>query len=181
VAWLSGAVDTRLPVPACGAITAVLGQYTPRMLIRHRRRMAQAREVTDTVRARLARSDDPDLLVIDRRARLIGAYTRMFLGHPQDGYSEFWDFEPGNDPVAVRAFAEMAAEQAQRPGWLNQLGTAGLLGMRAHALVGDDPQLQRIAYDDSIERHLPERPALPVRVMVQLTRPGAGTRERERS
>jgi tetratricopeptide (TPR) repeat protein len=173
VASLARLIDSRLPLPVLSELVIALGHRTPALLIRHRRRIAQAIDVAERVQTRLGDSDDAGLAAIERQANLMAALGRVFLGNPVAGFREVWNFEAGNDPAVVTAFTRLAAVHGRQPHWNHQLEAAAFLSLRARALVGDDPRLARIAYDDSIAEYLPERLSPQVRLLIRLIRPGA--------
>jgi hypothetical protein len=167
------AISSAVDIPRTEGLMTSLGRLAPRTLVRHRRRITQAIVVTDAVRARFADYDDPDLRALEAKARILAASATFVSGHPLAGGRSLNAFEATGDSGAVQAFADLAAPDARRPSTIGQIEAVAYLRMRAMALVGEDPKLARIAFDDSVEARLPAVPSPLVRLFVRLVRPSA--------
>ncbi len=172
---LAARVRSAIAVPGVGELLRASGRLTPAMLVRHRRRAAQALAVCEAVLTRLEGRDEPELASLAVQARFVAGCALLQCGRPIEGFKVVNAVGANHDSATVRALSDMADLEAQKPGWLGQIGTAAMLCHRANSLVGEEPKLARIAYDDSITERLGDDLAPVVRLVVALMRPGSGS------
>jgi tetratricopeptide (TPR) repeat protein len=173
-----GAVATRVGsmvnLPGADELLAASDRLRPAVTDENRRRAAQALAVCDAVLARLDGSDDPALATLAVQARFVAGCGLLQSGRPIEGFRVVNAIQANHDFPTVQALSDMADLEAQKPGWVAKVGTAAMLSHRANSLVGEDPRLARIAYDDSVAERLPAKLPLLVRLAVRLMRPGSG-------
>ncbi len=166
-------VSAAIDLPGVEELLRASDRLRPAMLVRHRRRAAEALAVCEAVLLRLDGREEPELATLAVQARFVAGCALLQSGRPIEGFKVVNAIQANHDPSTVRALSDMADLEAQKPGWLAQIGTAAMLSHRANSLVGEEPKLARLAYDDSVsDRMGTDLPPL-VRLAVRLMRPGS--------
>jgi hypothetical protein len=173
---LAARVSSLIALPGVDELLRASDRLRPAVLVRHRRRAAQALAVCDAVLIRIDGRTEPDLAALTVQARFVAGCALLQSGRPIEGFKVVNAIGADHAPSTVQALSDMADLEAQKPGWLAQIGTAAMLSHRANSLVGEEPRLARIAYDDSVaDRMASDLPPL-VRLAVRLMRPGGSDR-----
>ena len=106
-------------------------------------------------------------------AKITAASAEFLLGHPRAASHALDPLVKGTHPGAAQAFQALARTHGRDTSRVDQLAEVGMLAVRARALGKGDRRIERIAYDDSVERlDAPGRPIL-VRWWARLLRPKA--------
>ncbi len=172
---LAARVGSAVTLPGLDELLRLSDRLRPAGLIRHRRRATQALAVCEAVLARLDAREDPELAALAVQARFVAGCALLQSGRPIEGFKVVSAIGANHDASTVRALSDMADLEAQKPGWMAQIGTAAMLSHRANSLVGEEPRLARLAYDDSVIERMPTDLSPLVRLAVRLMRPGAGS------
>jgi hypothetical protein len=179
-ALMSGIATTEALVEALGtrsgafwldAVGPLLERATPVTVRRHRRRQAQALKVLAALAERLEGRQDEDLAALAVQARFLSAAVVGGSGRMLEAIHQMEKVWAGRDRPTVQALAALAEREAHKASWMSQLNAITLLSRRATSLVGEDPRLARLAYEDSVAAQLGERLSPAVRLAVRLMRP----------
>jgi hypothetical protein len=169
---LASRVSAAVDLPGVEDLLRLSDRLRPALLVRHRRRAAQALAVCEAVLVRLEGRTEPELATLAVQARFVAGCALLQSGRPIEGFRVVSAIQTNHDPPTVQALSDMADLEVQKPGWLAQMGAAAMLSHRANSLVGEEPVLARLAYDDSVVDRLgTDLPPL-VRLAVRLMRPG---------
>ncbi len=166
-------VGSVIDLPGVEDLLRASDRLRPAMMVRHRRSAAEALAVCEAVLVRLDGREERELAALAVQARFVAGCALLQSGRPIQGFKVVNAIGANHDPSTVQALSDMADLEAQKPGWLAQVGTAAMLSHRANSLVGEEPELARLAYDDSVsDRMGADLPPL-VRLAVRLMRPGS--------
>jgi tetratricopeptide (TPR) repeat protein len=152
--------DQRLPSPRRPRALRLLsigqsarGLVVSAGLVQRRGRARQALHAARTLIARIGTSDDPDLRPLAVTAEFTTGTALFFLGHLRAGLRVMAEVTDRDDADAIQALQRLGELFAQGQSVLNQLGTVGVLSLRADMLGAGDPEVAKIAYDDSVAAH----------------------------
>jgi hypothetical protein len=133
-------------------------------------RTEQARRVGQAVVSRVASLDDPRAARLSAKAEMLGVVFSWILGDIVGGMRRLEALNNRHDP-AVAAVYDQMLDDLDLSTQLGQIRATMLLNQRAEALIGDDPGLARLAYQDSVAGRLPAARSWPVRGAVAFFTP----------
>jgi hypothetical protein len=163
---------TRARLPGRSWVAAVDAALVPPAVQRLRLRLPQARRVGEALIERLGALDDPDAGPLLARVELYVAACAGFMGAFLEATGRMDALVSRQDPDVAAAF-EHAVDNIDDPRTLiSRIIAVGTLARRAEALVGDDPALVRIAFEDSVAAKIPGAERWPLRWVVALLKPG---------
>ena len=122
-----------------------------------RRRTRQAQVLSDAVIRRCAPADDPETSVTVAEARVLGAAATTGLGHVTTGTRAFTALVSSGDVAVAEVFRRMAAARSDS-GLISELGSVAQLTTRAQTLGHGNPQITRIAFEESMRPGSPGAP-----------------------
>lgn len=170
---LAGRFGPALDGPRVRELLALSERLGPGPLMGHRRRATRALAVCQAVLVRLDGRAEADLASLAVQARFVAGCALLQSGRPIEGFRVIQAVQASHDSPTVQALSDMADLELRKPGWLAKIGAAAMLSHRANSLVGEEPKLARLAYDDSVVDRLgPDLPPL-VRLAVALMRPAS--------
>ena len=132
---------------------SISDQVVPSALVQRRRRAAQALHASRALIDRIGTSDDPDLRRLATTAEFTAGTALIVLGHLRAGFRVIDEITNRDDTDAIQAFQRLAELFQQDTSVVNQLGTIGVLSLRAGMLGRGDPDITQMAYNDSIAGH----------------------------
>src|SRR5579875_327157 len=118
-----------------------------------RRRVRQARAASHAVIARIGSSEDPALRRGARTAEFILGMSLVVLGHPVAGARAMETFTSKNDLDAIQAFQWVSRRSYRDQSVVSEVGRVASAALRARVLADGDPEIARIAYEDSLTEH----------------------------
>ena len=151
---------------------------TPKRLATSRERLAHALAVSRAITRRLECSDDSELQEIAAVAQIAQGMALFVLGHPISGARTLEHVTSGGHPGTIQAWQRLAGMFAASPRALEKIGAAAALSFRAGALGAGDPQIARIAYDDSLRDHAITAQSTLVKLLARGLRPRPGGKRR---
>jgi tetratricopeptide (TPR) repeat protein len=141
------------PISRSQRLLGIEQSIIPQSLVHQRVRARQALYVSRALLARIGTTDDPDLRQYAAMAQFSAAVGLILLGHLRVGFAAINRLTEKGDPDTIQAFKRLAGRFQRSKSVVDQLGTISLLSLRAEMLGDGDPDLTKIAYDDSIASH----------------------------
>ncbi len=171
--WLPGARRLR-SIGRSISGTAVLDSF-----IQRRHRAQQALRASRTLIARIGDSDDPELRRLAATAEVTAGAALAGLGHIRAGFGAIGEISERDDADSIQAVQRLADYFGHGNSVVEQLGAVSFLSFRARMLGRGDPDVTKIAYEDSIadRRAIPPH-ARTTPLLANLLRPNAKRKPR---